>query len=103
MILRLHEVGVVCEGVEFANRFARFLGDLGQLAHHGIAGQPQLAQHFADHLQNFRQPLRTDYDKSKGEQQEYFEYVQISVLGEATAAAITNPMITIAFRGVNDA
>jgi hypothetical protein len=54
-------------------------------------------------LQNFRQTLRTDYDKREGEQKEYFEYIQIGVLGEATAAAITSPMITIAFRGVNDA
>jgi hypothetical protein len=57
-------------------------------------------------LQNFRQTLRTDYDKREGEQQEYFEYVQIGVLGgiePATADAITSPMITIAFRGVNDA
>jgi len=57
-------------------------------------------------LENFRQPLRTDYDKREGEQQKYFEYVQMAVLGAVAAAvadAITNPMITIAFRGVNDA
>jgi hypothetical protein len=56
-------------------------------------------------LQNFRQTLRTDYDKREGEQKEYFEYIQIGVLGgiAAAAGAITSPMITIAFRGVNDA
>ena len=95
--------------VELAHRPARFFGDLGQLAHHGIARHPQLAEHFAHHLENFRQALRTDYDKREGEQQKYFEYVQMAVLGgvaAATVGAISNPrvpMITIAFRGVNDA
>jgi len=57
-------------------------------------------------LHNFRQALRTDYDKREREQQKYFEYVQMAVLGGfagAATGATTNPMITIAFRGVNDA
>jgi hypothetical protein len=103
VILGLHEVGIFREGVELANRFARLLGDLGQFAYDGVAGEAQLAHHFADHLQNFRETLRTDYDKRDGEQEKYFEYVQVFSGGVADTRAISIPMITIAFQGVNDA
>jgi hypothetical protein len=48
------------------------------LAHHGVARQPQLAHHLADRAHHLGQIVRWDDDQRDYQEQEYFENSQES-------------------------